>query len=714
MDFERVQNLPAKKFKALALYNGRVVAASQSGLFEIFGSEARMQNNLPVKDLLVSSADPNRLYVLSPSNELGYYVMQNGAFFYTPVREFGEIISSMAEDKAGNIWLGARRDAIKLNLGGAQSKPELVERYEILGDTAREFLENKVFAVDGNIFYTEGNQLYHRQGDAFKAMNSVNQKLDKGQQLRVFTGLGRAALLNGRNLHILKPGPAGSLAVESSSYLLNLLDRAPALHIAGGDSLWLGSQTSVLSYDMDAQTGRETEKQFAAFFKSVSIMHTKEDGSVIADPVENLEETLRLPNQTLYNLEFEFSAPAFDNPESVVYQYKISDDDAWKTIEDSRLSLEFNWGNYHVQVRAVDAFGNVSETAGFRFSIAKPFWLLWYFWLAVAVALLAAVIVFFRYRQRRLEQRQKELEFEVEKATKEIQEKNEEMSAINVQLQQQSEELTVQNEVLEQQSHTLIEQNNQLEESHKEITRQKERSDELLLNILPKETAEELKNTGKAIARRYNMASVMFTDFKGFTGIAEKLSPEELVVELDRSFQAFDEIVQRHNLEKIKTIGDGYLCAGGIPKPNTTNPIEIVLAGLEMQRLMEKTAAERKKKGLPSWQLRLGIHTGEIVAGVVGKVKFAYDIWGDTVNTASRMESSGEPDKVNISESTYNIVKSYFVCTFRGKVAAKGKGEVSMYFVERIAPEYSADAAGNKPNKRLLEILSGEELTPVA
>lgn len=713
VDFERVQNLPSKKFKALAAYNGRVVAASQSGLYEIFGSEARQQNNLPVKALMVSQRDPNRLYVLSPSNELGYYVMQDGAFFYTPLKQFDQIITSIAEDRKGNVWLGARRDAIMIDFSEGAGKPT-VKRYRVQADSAVKFMENKVFGINGHIFYTEGNKVHQKKGASFVPVEEVNAKLDNSKPIKVYSGIGRAALLNGRNLHILRANTSGRLSVIKSSYVLNLLDRAPVAHLAGGDSLWLASRANVLSYEIDKRTGRNQDKSFAAFFKSVSVMETLEDGSIQPDFVEQLNETLELPYQNLYNLEFVFSAPAFDHPESVVYQYKIGEKDAWKTIENNRLSLEFTWGDYHVKVRAVDAFGNVSESAGFQFSIAKPFWLLWYFWVVVAAALIAGIVLFFRYRQRRLEQRKKELEEEVDKATKEILKKNEEMAAINVQLHQQSEELTIQNEVLEQQSHTLIEQNNQLEESHKEITRQKERSDELLLNILPKETAEELKNTGKAIARRYNMASVMFTDFKGFTGIAETMSPEELVVELDRSFQAFDEIVQRHGLEKIKTIGDGYLCAGGIPKPNTTNPIQIVLAGLEMQRYVAKVAAEKKKKGRSSWQLRLGIHTGEIVAGVVGKVKFAYDIWGDTVNTASRMESSGEPDKVNISESTYNIVKSYFVCTFRGKVPAKGKGEISMYFVERIAPEYAADADGTKPNKRLLEILSGEELTPVA
>jgi class 3 adenylate cyclase/Tfp pilus assembly protein PilF len=211
---------------------------------------------------------------------------------------------------------------------------------------------------------------------------------------------------------------------------------------------------------------------------------------------------------------------------------------------------------------------------------------------------------------------------------------------------------------------------------------EKDRSDKLLLNILPFETAEELKQKGAATPKQYEMVSVLFTDFKGFTSIAEKLSPEQLVEELNHCFLEFDLIIDKHNLEKIKTIGDSYMCAGGIPVANTSNPIDVVRAGLEIQDYMNRLKAERQSKGQECWELRVGIHTGKVIAGVVGKNKFAYDIWGDAVNTASRMESSGAPGRVNISGDTYQLVKDQFSCVYRGKVQAKNKGEIDMYFVE--------------------------------
>ncbi len=201
-------------------------------------------------------------------------------------------------------------------------------------------------------------------------------------------------------------------------------------------------------------------------------------------------------------------------------------------------------------------------------------------------------------------------------------------------------------------------------------------------NILPVETAQELKEKGTATPKHYDKVSVLFTDFKGFTKIAEKLSAQELIEELNYCFFEFDKIIDKHHLEKIKTIGDAYMCAGGIPVANDTNPVDIVRAGLEIKAFMDRLKEEREKQGKDYWELRIGIHTGEVVAGVVGKNKFAYDIWGDAVNTASRMESSGIPGQVNISGTTYELINGRFRCTHRGKIQAKNKGEIDMYIVE--------------------------------
>ena len=217
------------------------------------------------------------------------------------------------------------------------------------------------------------------------------------------------------------------------------------------------------------------------------------------------------------------------------------------------------------------------------------------------------------------------------------------------------------------------------------IAREKERSEMLLLNILPAEVAEELKAKGEADAKLIDQVTVLFTDFKGFTAMSETLSPRDLVRDLNECFSAFDHIMEKHNIEKIKTIGDAYMAAGGLPTPNSTHATDVVKAAFEIRDFIAEGKARKVAVGLPYFEIRIGIHTGPVVAGIVGVKKFSYDIWGDTVNTASRMESSGEVGQVNISEATYALVKNEAGLTFtpRGKVQAKGKGELEMYFVAR-------------------------------
>ncbi|MBL4587555.1 MAG: tetratricopeptide repeat protein [Flavobacteriales bacterium] len=217
------------------------------------------------------------------------------------------------------------------------------------------------------------------------------------------------------------------------------------------------------------------------------------------------------------------------------------------------------------------------------------------------------------------------------------------------------------------------------------IGKEKERSEELLLNILPTEVAEELKNKGHSDAQLIDQVTVLFTDFKGFTAMSEQLTPKELVQDLHECFSEFDRICEKYGIEKIKTIGDAYMAAGGLPSPNSTHPQDVVKAALEMAQVVEQDKAKKIANNQLFFEMRVGIHTGSVVAGIVGVKKFAYDIWGDTVNTASRMESSGEVGKVNISQATYTLLKddAAFSFTSRGKVEAKGKGEMEMYFVSQ-------------------------------
>jgi class 3 adenylate cyclase len=230
-----------------------------------------------------------------------------------------------------------------------------------------------------------------------------------------------------------------------------------------------------------------------------------------------------------------------------------------------------------------------------------------------------------------------------------------------------------------------------------ELVREKEKTDNLLARVLPRETANELKETGKVSTKRFKIVTVLFSDIQGFTKITDELNPENLIDQLDKFFLYFDSVVEKYRIEKIKTIGDAYMCAGGIPHKNRTNPVEVVLAAIEMLYFMREINRQHNP-GQNIWDLRIGIDSGPVIAGVVGRNKLSYDIWGSTVNTASRMESSGEVGKINISGNTHMLVQDYFLCTYRGKMPIKNKGDIEMYFVDGIKPSLASNLDCFKPN----------------
>ena len=297
--------------------------------------------------------------------------------------------------------------------------------------------------------------------------------------------------------------------------------------------------------------------------------------------------------------------------------------------------------------------GRIWWTLGFSIAGAGTFFLIWN-----------------RTRIKRISYQKGELEMEVRKRTAEIEAQK-----------------------------TEIERQNAL------LATEKDKVEKLLSNILPKDTIEELKTKGKATARHFRLASVMFTDFEGFTKISSNLRPHELVQALDAYFIKFDEITGKHNIQQIKTIGDSYMCAGGLPIRNRNNPIDIILAAFEIQRYIETQNVQKRINKEDTWNLRIGIHSGEVIAGVIGTKRFAYDIWGDTVNIASALEHHGEAGKINISGNTFDLVNDFFDCTFRGKIKTKSPDEVEMYFVHHIKTELSENGKGIIPNAAFHEKL---------
>ena len=350
----------------------------------------------------------------------------------------------------------------------------------------------------------------------------------------------------------------------------------------------------------------------------------------------NLPEKLSLAYDN-NNLTFNFIGITHLQTNKVKYQYRLKGlDKSWSGVTTHASATFGNIppGKYTFQVKAMNSEGYWSNIASYDFIIRPPIWATWWaYTMYIIVGITSAVLLIWR-NNKKLIRRARMLQQEVKKAT-----------------------------------HTII--------------KEKNKSDELLLNILPADVAEELKETGAAEAKYMESVTVLFTDFKGFTEYSEKLSAEKLVAEINACFSAFDLIMQKYGIEKIKTIGDAYMAAGGLPKANQTHAFDVINAALEIQHFMAKHKAEKIAKGELFFDIRIGIHTGPVVAGIVGVKKYAYDIWGDTVNTASRMESNSEVGKINISKSTYDIVHEHYNCIHRGKISAKGKGEIDMYFVEK-------------------------------
>ncbi len=239
-----------------------------------------------------------------------------------------------------------------------------------------------------------------------------------------------------------------------------------------------------------------------------------------------------------------------------------------------------------------------------------------------------------------------------------------------------------------------------VERKTEELAAERQKREAQLATVLPKSTAAEIMANGKATKVKYNFVTVLFSDIQGFTRIAEETNPELLVDELDKFFFYFDSVVEKYGIEKIKTIGDAYMCAGGIPEKNRTNPVEVILAALEMKAYMAGLKLGSELEGMKFWDIRIGIHTGTVIAGVVGQKKLSYDIWGDTVNIASRMESSGDAGKINISGTTYEFVREFFDCEYRGRMPVKYKGELEMYFVNGIIPELCDE--NGRPNRKFI------------
>lgn len=646
---------------------------------------------------LVKQVNSNKIYSITEDSRKNLWVgTKDGLFKIDPSRnkigtytfEFGNsksisssFVRTVLEDKNGAIWIGTSGGGLNKILPGKDGETETVIAYKFQNDVLSKLSNYTILSIYedemGMLWIgTNGGGLsyYNTQTHELKtytikeglANNVVYGILsDKSRNIWVSTNNGvskfNSAKQTFRNYE------------EDDGVMSNGFNPGAYCKTKKGE-FFFGGINGANSFNPEGLTSNQTPPKlaftdFEIFYKPVKFGK----GQALSKHISAAREVVL--NAKDYVFSFTFASLHYSFPERNQYMYKMENfDEEWTYAGTRRVAPYTNLdpGEYTFRVKGSNSDGIWDDKGiSIKVIVKPPFWKTWWFRILMVAGVLGSFYAWNRSRIKGIEEQKRLLETQVIERTAEV-----------------------------------LHQKEELEAQRDELVSEKSKSDKLLLNILPAETAEELKTRGKSAARHYRMVTVLFTDFRGFTGLAESMRPNDLIAELDRCFLFFDDITEKYNIEKIKTIGDSYMCAGGIPIRNRSNPIDAVLAGLAIKRTMEDIKKEKEANGDPYWDIRIGIHTGELIAGVVGKKKFAYDIWGDTVNIASRMESSAEINKVNISGATYELVKDYFDCIYRGKVAAKNKGEIDMYFVNNIKPELSEGGEGILPNELFKEKLS--------
>jgi len=590
----------------------------------------------------------------------------------------------------------------------------------------------------GNVWFatTEGlNILSKKNGVMQIAPHAMNEQILKASKNQITTicddGHG--------NLYLGTFG-SGLLFVDFKKKKVSVIDKSDGLPnnvvyglLKNGNKLWMSTNRGIASYHIkteEIESFKEVngllsnEFNTGAFFQSRSgelyfgsiygynfftpeklkgedidleVIVTKfklnkgwlkpgDKGSPLVKVISQTKNIVLSYNQRTFTVRFQTSN--LSHPNLINYKYELVGSESGEQMIGSRNELTFNSlspGEYTLKIYA--RLGNgpwSSNPTTLNISVAPPYWGTWWFW--TIAALLISIIAFILFK-RTIESERREqvkLEIKVTERTKEIREQNK--------------RIEVQSNLIEQEKNKVLEQ-------QKLLQVEKDNAERWLANALPEEVVKELKVNGKVKTQSFKIVSVMFTDVVGFSGISQKIKPERLVHRLDVLFRKFDEIIQTNDLEKIKTIGDAYMCAGGIPIETSTNPMDACIAALQIQDYMSKLKFDAIANHKDYWEIRLGINTGSVTAGIIGNLKLAYDVWGSTVNEAEQMEKLGDPGSVSISGNTFDYIEPYFKCEHKGKVLTKGDKEVDMYVVKRIKKELSVDGKGIVPNKKFNEIV---------
>lgn len=647
--FHSLPQLKTEVWKIIDAGDALLIAGS-TGIYALTGSTLEKVSPpakvTTYKTVLQSKREPAKFYVGSSAG-LAMLSHRRGKWKWEgKVKGVDHDVIGLAADKEGRIWASCDNNISMISDSEGFGLQPPTRNFMPPPKQAEKLSSLQVYEVGGDIYFGTSKGLYSFQqhGERFQLKPDASFGTEFADGSREAINLtqdrkGRIWLTSEFRTGVLHKSQGKAYVWDTIP-----LSKVPkvdvwTIHADATGVLWLATTEGIFRYDPDVpkdyRTPQQTILRKIKLMGDSTVFYGSFAGKGTATVTQPPKFRFVLPH-AVKAISFEYSASSYDAPGQLLYSTMLEGEDKnWSrwTTETKKEFTGLDEGKYVFKVKSKTIYGTENLASTFEFVSLPPFYRTW--WAYAFYVLLYGLVIwgFIKLKHRNLIASKKSLEKLVRERTAQLE-------------------------------------------------TEKKKSDDLLLNILPAETAEELKANGRALARSYEAATVLFTDFKDFTQISEHLTPEELVAIIDFYFCAFDRIISSYNIEKIKTIGDAYMCAGGIPNPEANTPADVVKAALEILQFVKSLNPDTKQLKRHKFEIRVGIHTGPVVAGIVGTTKFAYDIWGDTVNTAARMESCGEVGRVNISGATYQIIKDEFRCTYRGKVDAKNKGDIDMYFVE--------------------------------
>lgn len=641
--FEAVGDIKGGVLSLLSTPDGLLIG-SQYGIWNVGaqGLELIFPDEGLIHSLSASIREPKVFYA---AGRHGLSILRSEDGHWRKIRHVpseNQDFLSVVEDLDGKVWATTNGNILQIDLS---SDPARIQRFA--PDEGAISGWNLAYRIESEVVFATGKGLlrFDEQSRHLVPETRFGNMFADGSRdvMRVGETPAGSFWISGRSYNgVLRRTRAGGYAWDEHPLARAGIKEIIALFVDPDNVVWAsGAGGGLVRYTASTSSAPGTE--FQAFLSGMQLLRS-------AAVIGTSNPATKIPHQQ-NSLRFDYGAPAFEDESRTEYQVRLDGlDRAWSEwSKETRKEYTNLWeGKYAFNVRARDLHGRLSRPATFAFRILAPWYRTWWAYLIYLPLLLGSMAAIVKWRLHALRERNRKLEVIIAKRTEEIREQRD------------------------------------------EIKQEEERTEALLLNILPGPVAHELRATGKVEPTAYDEITVCFTDFVGFTLSSEKIAAADLVEGLHRYFTAFDEIVDRYGLEKLKTIGDSYMFVGGLPDGKRSHAVDVVMAAFEMLDVIERFSTS-----YPHWNVRIGVNSGPVVAGVVGVKKFAYDIWGQTVNFAARFQSSGSPNRINMSCRTYELIRDFIECEPRGHIRIKEGRQIEMYFAQHVRHELvGKDAEG--------------------